>query len=78
MLCGGTIAKQLQKHLIELGYKDLDLIIEENLLPSKVINLGEGFLNFVEDFYDNNGNYTEFGISEQGDSYLKKYLKKYD
>ena len=77
LLCGNTIARQLQKHLVEVGFKDLDSIIEENLLPQKVINLGEGFLNFVEDFYDNSGNYTEFGLSEQGDKYLEKHLVKY-
>lgn len=78
VLCGATCAKQLQKHLVESGFKDLDSIIEEDLLPKRVIQLGEGFLNFVEDFYDNNGNYTEFGLSEQGKSYLEKHLSKYD
>lgn len=78
-MCGNTVAKEAQKYLdkYEAGEKDIDLLLEEALLPSKVAALGSDFLNFVESFYDNDGNYNETGLTNEGLRLLNKYVSKY-
>lgn len=76
MACGGTIATKLQKFFKEnqYGIKDIEELAEEGYIPSFVLSLGVDFLEFVENFYDNDANYTIEGLSKPGLECLKKYI----
>ena len=77
--CGTTIAKRLQSHYEEeqFGVKDIEDLDEQGFLPSAVANLGIGFLEFLESFYDNDGNYNDVGLTVDSRKLLERYLKSY-
>jgi len=57
------------------GIKDLDEMEEKNILPS-VITQNMEFWHWIESFYDNDGNYTEAGLSETGKQFLDDFVKR--
>lgn len=79
MACGEALADKLQRFFDEeqYGVKDVIELINLGIVPGFVASLGVDFLEFVESFYDEDGNYTEEGVSEFGYDLLKKYLPKY-
>lgn len=79
MACGEAQAIKLQQFFCDeqYGIKDIWEMADSGLIPEFVAQLGIDFLEFVESFYDEDGNYTEDGISEIGYDLLKKYIHKY-
>jgi len=77
--CGVTIAKRIQSFYEkeQFGVKDIEELIEEGFLPQTVVNLGIDFLEFIESIYDNDGNFTDTGMSEEGTRILQKYTPTY-
>lgn len=61
----------------QYGMKDMYEMIESNILPAAICAHGADFLDWIESFYDNDGNYTDVGLSEDGLEHLLKYKKNY-
>lgn len=57
--------------------KDYDALQDAGLISSAVMDIGFDFMCFADSFYDNDGNYTDDGVSNDGLQVLIRYSKKY-
>lgn len=52
--------------------------LHSDLLPKWLLEHDEGFLTYVQTLHDNSRNWTSFGLSEEGKSFVRKIIFECD